>query len=176
LAPDMPLNALAAADVDYRASLAEIPALLEKLVGEPAARSHPAPADIVLEVQIALGRQVGSDVIRTLGSPAPFSCPGCGGVLSQMHQQPPLRFRCQVGHAYSAQTLLDQKEGSVDEALRLALRVLEERTQLTQRMSDDAHKSGRSAAAHAYAQSAIHSQDSAKVLRDAMAKGIQFGN
>jgi two-component system chemotaxis response regulator CheB len=38
----------------------------------------------------------------------------------------PLRFRCQVGHAFTSDSLAKEQEGRVDEALRVALRIIQE--------------------------------------------------
>lgn len=65
-----------------------------------------------------------------------MSCPACGGVLSQISESSVLRFRCQVGHAYTGESLLSATEGSVDEALRIALRIIDERATLVARMAD----------------------------------------
>ena len=136
--PRHPLAALAASDVDYQTPIAELGALLKMLASEPRKAAPPPPEDIRLEVDIALGRPVGTEDTNRIGNPVALSCPGCGGVLSQMRKSPPLRFRCQVGRAYTADTLATEQEGSVDEALRVALRIAEERATLTHKMAKEA--------------------------------------
>ncbi len=170
VAADMPLGALAATDVDYRASLATLPELLSTLVAQPAGAKPVPPADIALEVEIALGGNSDSDVIRSIADPTTYSCPTCGGVMSEMRRQPPLRFRCQVGHAFTAETLLTSKEGSADEAMRLALRVLDERAHLSAQIAHDARARGRTAAARAHDSSAEQARLSAHAIREAMLK------
>lgn len=167
-APDMPTEALRACDVDYRASIADMASVLVRLAGENAGPDVDVPADIVAEIDIAIGRQAGSDITARLADPVPISCPACSGVLSQIKRQPPLRFRCQVGHAYTAESLVAAQEGSVDEALRVALKILEERAILTQKMAEDARRSGRNAAGRSYEQRAAESRASADVLRRAI--------
>jgi len=148
--PDMPLNALRASDVDYRESLAGLADLLERLVEEPAGvPPEQLPYDLRLEVDIARGRPVTDTEVVHIAQPSTLSCPACGGVLSQIKRKP-LRFRCQVGHAYSAETLASQHEGSVDEALRLALRIIDERKVLSEKMAGDAAQNGQVAIAARY--------------------------
>ena len=142
-AADMPLSALRASDIDYRAPVSEMGALLAKLSREPAGPQMPVPSDLELEVEIALGRASDTPTIMRLADPVALSCPSCGGVLSEMRAKPPLRFRCQVGHAFTAEVLDQQKEGSTDEALRVALRIIEERATLTAKMATDSRASGR---------------------------------
>lgn len=167
-APEMPLGALMASDVDYRAPLADMPSLLQQLASEPAGPDVHVPDDIRLEVAIALGRNSDPALIARIGEPVALSCPACGGVLNQIKVKPPLRFRCQVGHAYTAESLAAEKEGSLDEAMRVALRIVSERAILSEKMADEARQTGRYAAA---AVSEAHAQESrhyAEILRNAV--------
>jgi two-component system chemotaxis response regulator CheB len=159
--------------VDYRASLAELGGLLVKLASEEAGPAIDIPDDIRLEVDIALGRIGDSQVIQRLGHPVALSCPACSGVLSQM-RQPPLRFRCQVGHAYTADALATASEGTIDEAMRVALRIVEERAVLNEKMAEEARHSGRHAAARASEARAIECRRHAETLQRAISTGT-FG-
>ena len=60
---EMPLAALAASDVDYQTPIGELGALLKMLTSEPRDRSPAPPDDIRLEVDIALGRPSGTDLM-----------------------------------------------------------------------------------------------------------------
>jgi two-component system chemotaxis response regulator CheB len=167
VADDMPRGALSATDVDYRAPLADMAPLLVKLAGEGAGPPVEIPDEIRTEVDIALGRRVDSETLAKFADPIPISCPACGGVLSQVRRGP-LRFRCQVGHAYTAEALATEKEGTVDEAVRVALRIMEERAVLTEKMAEDARQSGREAAAASYDQRVEESRAYAEILRRAI--------
>jgi len=147
--PDMPNGALRASDIDYRATVQDLGELLVALAGEPAAAHAATPGDIKVEIDIALGRPSGPVNIERLGNPTALTCPACGGVLSQL-KQPPLRFRCQVGHAYTADVLAVDQESAVDEAVRVALRIIEERLTLTEKMAVDARRSGLAGTAERY--------------------------
>ena len=166
----MPLSALAASDIDYQTPIAELGALLKLLASEPRGPSPPVPDDIRLEVEIALGRPTGTEEMHRLANPVPLSCPDCGGVLSQMRSSPPLRFRCQVGHAYTAEALAAEQEGSVDEALRVALRIVEERATLTQKMAKEARRDGLRHSAASFERTSAQSQEHVETLRDALRK------
>ena len=169
-APDMPLEALRSSDIDYRAPLSEMGALLMRLAHAPAGATPIPPEDIRLEVEIALGRPVGSEDTLRLANPVPLSCPACGGVLSQMRRSPPLRFRCQVGHGYTAEALRSEQESSVDEALRVALRIVEERATLTEKMAREAHDDGLRLSAASLEKRAKESRDHVETLRQAIRK------
>src|SRR6185312_1248145 len=118
-----------------------------------------------LEVEIAAGERIGSDRLKAIADPAPFTCPGCGGVLSHVNAGPPLRFRCQVGHAYTADALAKEQEGRVDEAQRVALRIIEERAELVQRMAEDGRQAGRRAVAEMYEARANEYREYADMIR-----------
>jgi two-component system chemotaxis response regulator CheB len=169
-APDMPLAALQASDVDYRVSLSDMGDLLMRLVGEPPGAATKLPEDIQLEVEIALGRPVGTNEAFRLGEPAPLSCPSCGGVLSQITRSSNPRFRCQVGHAYTAEALESEQEGSVDEALRIALRIIEERAVLMQKMGEEARRGRRLFSAESFEQRTKESRAHVETLREAIRK------
>jgi two-component system, chemotaxis family, protein-glutamate methylesterase/glutaminase len=165
---EMPLAALAASDVDYQTPLAELGQLLGMLAVKPRDPSPAPPEDVRLEVEIALGRATGTEEITRLATPVPLSCPACGGVMSQMKSSPPLRFRCQVGHGYTADALASEQEGSVDEALRVALRIVEERATLTQKMAEEARRGGFRHSAASYERTSTQSRRHVETLREAL--------
>jgi two-component system chemotaxis response regulator CheB len=164
--PDMPNGALRASDIDYRASAQELGALLRTLAREPAEPGPATPDDIKLEIDIALGRPAGPVNISRLGRPTALTCPACGGVMSEI-KQPPLRFRCQVGHAYSADVLAADQESAVDEAVRVALRIIEERLTLVEKMAVDARRSGMSSIAERHGTRAAEYRVYVRALQEA---------
>lgn len=150
IASEMPTRALETVTVDYRAPLSDLPDLLVRLSRDAAGTATDVPSDIQTEVAIALGRDVGPDATAEIADLTPLTCPDCGGVLSQVKREPPLRFRCQVGHAYTAEALSAASTQNTTSAIRVALRVLQERVVLAQKMADDARRTGRLAAAASY--------------------------
>ncbi|KQV83380.1 hypothetical protein ASC90_20735 [Rhizobium sp. Root1220] len=168
VAADMPLGALQTSDVDYRSPLSGMAELLVRLSREEAGPVIGIPEDIRSEVAIALGRRSDPEIISHFSDPVALSCPACGGVLNEIRRTPPLRFRCQVGHAYTAEALASRQEGAADEAVRVALRIMEERATLTEKMAAEARNSGHDAAAASYERRAIESRAYADVLRDAI--------
>jgi two-component system chemotaxis response regulator CheB len=74
------------------------------------------------------------------GNPSGFACPECGGALWELTEGELLRFRCRVGHAFSSDTLLAEQSDSVEEALWMALRALEENAALPRRLAGRAEK------------------------------------
>ncbi len=61
-----------------------------------------------------------------------------GGVLAEFYDGDLLRFRCQVGHAYSRDSLLASQADMLDQALWASFRALDERANLVRRLVRDA--------------------------------------
>lgn len=169
IADEMPLAAIDACEVDVVARLAEIGATLGRMTGEPRTSPlAPSPPDLSVEVQIALGGRCDSRVMERIATPSTLTCPACSGVLSELHDHRPLRFRCQVGHGYTGDALYKVKEEDVDEALRVALRVIDERADLVTRMARDAREAGRMAVAEMYEERGTEYRGYAETIRRAV--------
>jgi len=173
-ADQMPLAALEAVDVDHVVSSADIGKLLAEIAGTEASGDHSPSENLRLEVEIAAGKRLGSAELLKIADPSPITCPDCHGVLSEMRGGRPLRFRCQVGHAYTAEAVAAQIN-EVDEAIRVAMRVMEERVTLVERMARDARETGRTAVAELYEARAVEYRKYAETLRDAAVNSLRFG-
>jgi two-component system chemotaxis response regulator CheB len=165
IADEMPLRALEVTTVDLCVPGAKLGDVLSDLAREQAGTRLPIPPEIRLEVEIAAGERINSQNLVGIADPAPLTCPSCGGVLSELKARNPLRFRCQVGHAFTADTLAKEQESRVDEALRVALRIIEERAELVQRMAEDGRHAGRAAVARMYEARAAEYREYADMIR-----------
>jgi len=172
IADEMPLRAMEVTTVDLCVPAAKIGDVLSDLARETPGAALPVPPEIRLEVEIAAGERIGSDRLTSIAKPAPLTCPACGGVLSTVKMGEPLRFRCQVGHAYTADALAKEQEGRVDEALRVALRIIGERAELVQRMAEDGRQSGRVAVALMYDARAAEYREYADMIRRVMLESL----
>jgi two-component system chemotaxis response regulator CheB len=76
------------------------------------------------------------------GEPSGFSCPDCNGVLWAIRDGGLERFRCRVGHAWSPESLITRQSESLEAALWIALRSLEERAALAGRLAEPAGRRG----------------------------------
>ena len=75
------------------------------------------------------------ETLKAIASPSAFTCPDCGGVLFELNDKRPVRYRCHTGHAFSLHTLAHlQGEGS-DAALWTTLRVLQEKKVVLRRLA-----------------------------------------
>lgn len=163
---EMPLAALEAVTPDSVVPASEIGRLLSEIATHEAGAAISPPANLELEVEIAAGARLGSGLLRDIADPSAISCPDCQGVLSEIRDQRPLRFRCQIGHAYTAEVLAGRQR-EIGQAMRVALRIMEERVTLVTRMAQDARSTGRTAVAELYDARAVEYGRYATVLRDA---------
>jgi two-component system chemotaxis response regulator CheB len=149
--PQMPEAALESLEPDRVLRADEMALALSDLAREPAPDAPLAPDPALdLEVRIAAGARLGSEKLEQIAEPVALTCPHCHGVLSEVKEAGPLRYRCQTGHAFTAQAALASQQAEADEALMVALRVMEERVSLVSRMADDARARGHGALAELY--------------------------
>ncbi len=143
LYPSMPRSALAHVDVDYSVPLREIGPLLATLVQQSIAQEVPAQGEI-MEQEVNIAKQNGgaARIDPVVGQPSAFSCPECGGVLHEIHDGEFARFRCRVGHAFTAETMLAEQSEALEMALWTALNTLEESISLNKRMAQQAQERG----------------------------------
>jgi two-component system, chemotaxis family, protein-glutamate methylesterase/glutaminase len=106
LFPEMPLNALTNVEVDHYLPVSKMRTVLYRLTQEVAAATPPIPRDIVAEVEIT---ECSVDAVsrdEELGTLVPLTCPDCGGPLWELHNDSLQRYRCRLGHAFTATSLL----------------------------------------------------------------------
>lgn len=171
-ADQMPLAALETVDVDEVAGASDLGKILARIVHQSAEDERACPESLPLEVQIAAGGRVGADVILSMATPAALTCPDCAGVLSEVRGEQPLRYRCQIGHAVTAE-VLESRADDVHEALTVALRIMEERVTLVTRMADDARRTHRSTVAELYEARSEEYGRYAEVLREAAVASLR---
>jgi two-component system chemotaxis response regulator CheB len=143
LYPDLPSNALRVVKADYVVPVAAMEALLAGLVRQPAANGTPAPKDIVAEARFAERRMKFEEEKIELGEPTYISCPACDGPMQEMHTDGIHRYRCHVGHAFTAETMAAEQGEAVERALWSALRMMEERVLLLGKMAEEERAMGR---------------------------------
>jgi two-component system chemotaxis response regulator CheB len=164
VAPAMPLAAIRHVSADYVLGADEIAGVLRQLVAEP-----------VPDVEIAMDEEETRDIAEIgghmihgaelAGSPAPLTCPECGGALWQFQDGEVLQFQCHVGHRYSGESLESAQTDGLDQALWAGLRALEESAELRRRMSAHARQHGMAAIAASYDGQAQESEERAGIIR-----------
>ena len=142
----MPMNVLQYVDVNYITTTREMGALLATLVlqdvpGEPE-RTKEELELLHKEVVIAT-HDHGFDMgLLNKGELTTLICPDCQSALLSITEGQRIRFRCQMGHAYSASTLLASVTTAVEEKLWQAMHMLEETKTLLDRIGDQYSRIG----------------------------------
>jgi two-component system chemotaxis response regulator CheB len=103
------------------------------------------------------------------GESSAFSCPACGGVLWELDEGDLLRFRCRVGHAYTADGVVGEQGESIETALWVALRALQERAQLCHRLAQRVGSAGAKQSQARFEALAEESREQAEVIRRLLA-------
>ena len=185
LFPSMPTSAAEHVDADWVLPLEQIGAKINAVVEQLATvRAAAGPSD-VREDEMADDRremeydEINLSVIEEVqqhpGRPSQFGCPDCGGVLWEIQDGELLRFRCRVGHAWSADALVARQMEQLDSALWVALRALEESASLNQKMAERARKRGNEILAAKFDRDARTIERRVGVIRDAIVAGSAAG-
>ncbi len=135
VAPDMPRSALRHVEIDHCLPIQKIGGYLAHLVAQPAVETFEVPLETKLEAMIAAQELEAMISEDWLGAPSRFSCPECRGSLWEIPDADMLRYRCRVGHAYTAEAMPAAKDAELDRILWRLLRSHEERAALTRRLS-----------------------------------------
>jgi two-component system chemotaxis response regulator CheB len=166
--PEMPQNALDRVKADHVVGLDEMPALLDDLVHQPADETRPASENIRYEVEIARGGEGRMREMDRIGRRSVLSCPDCQGVMWEIDEGDLVRFRCHVGHTYTADLMSLALDESLRRALATAHRALDERIALTRKLRRQAEESGHRRLAESWSAKAAECEREAEVIRNAM--------
>jgi two-component system chemotaxis response regulator CheB len=162
----MPRSALRATDVDHVVPLVRLGGLLDRIVREAVpSDALLVPGDLLTEVQIAEADMSNEHTADHLGHPSMFSCPECGGTLYEISTNGPRRYRCLIGHAYTARTLLAEQGLEAEHALLAAIRTMEQRAGMLEALARDKRGSGRQRSATSFDDRAAETRQHAEKLR-----------
>jgi two-component system, chemotaxis family, protein-glutamate methylesterase/glutaminase len=137
----MPSNALRYVKVDHCVAIAEMPSLLLRLIGEPSASgARPSvPDDVAVESDIAeqkMNTREFLDKVESIGARTTYACPQCNGSIWQIGETDPLRFRCHVGHSFTAEYFWAEQSQNLENALWSAVRIMEEKVTFARQFAE----------------------------------------
>lgn len=172
LFPSMPRSAAERVAVDHVVPVREIGPLLSRLAREPAVTTPDwQSSDLDLEAAMAELDPTALQQVDRPGTPSPFGCPECGGVLWEQRDGDVLRFRCRVGHAMSADTLLEEQTQALETSLWMALRALEEKAALAERLEARSRQQGHATMIARFGEQATEVRGHAEVVRRLLLQG-----
>jgi two-component system chemotaxis response regulator CheB len=176
--PQMPENVLEYVEVDHTIRASEMGALLEKLVGKPAAKKFKLSKKemklLEMEVIIATSDNAFEMGIIEMGELTPFTCPECHGSLVQLVQGKLIRFRCHTGHAFTASSLLAEVTQSVEEMLWQGMRGMEEVSMLLRNIEKHFIGLGDGKSAGIFKGKSEEASHRARIIHDSVFKQEQY--
>ena len=176
LFPSMPMSVMRKMRVDYSVPLIEIAPLLDKLSREQAAEEgrYPVPENVEIEARIAQQEMEGDELIASvekIGKISRLTCPDCHGALWEISDEDILRFRCHVGHAYSADSLSNGQGEMLEAALWSAVRALEEQMMLARRIVERARSHNHNRAVDTFEKRARDAEAHSSAIRELLLSG-----
>ena len=169
--PEMPRTALNRSMPDHIVRLTDLPFLLNSLVQRPAGEPKSCPESLRFEVGIASGQRASMSDMDRLGRRSVLTCPECNGVMWEIDDDDMPHYRCHVGHAYGPEMMNLALDENLRRALGSALRALEERIALTERLRKQASDRGHNKSADLWTRRVEEIQKEADALRKVI---IQF--
>jgi two-component system chemotaxis response regulator CheB len=177
--PAMPLNAIREVEVDYKSTIAEMPAVINKLISEDVpADSIPASNGnnkIYSEIKIAM-EGADQELIKRISQPSLYTCPECHGVLSIIQEGPIKRFRCHTGHAFSPDSLLSELTGNIESNLWNAVRSMQESVFLLNELGDHYAEMNVPKTAASYFLKAKQTENRIQLILQILSKHEQLSN
>src|SRR5689334_10120627 len=170
LFPSMPMSVMQDIKVDYSIPLRDVAPLLDQLSRATIEEEgeYPVSDQVEIEARIAEQQMEAGELIASverLGKISKLTCPDCHGALWEIDDQDLLRYRCHVGHAYSAEALNEGQSQMLEEALWSAVRALEEQMILARRIVDRARKANHVSAVNTFARRAQEAEEHSSLIR-----------
>jgi two-component system, chemotaxis family, protein-glutamate methylesterase/glutaminase len=168
--PSMPMSVIQDIRVDYSLPLGEIAPLLNQLSRQTAEEegAYPMADELEIEAIIAEQEMESNELIASvekLGTISRLTCPDCHGALWEINDKQILRYRCHVGHAFSAESLNEGQTQMLEVALWSAVRALEEQMMLAKRIVERARKANQPRAARLFQKRAQEAEEHSSVIR-----------
>jgi two-component system chemotaxis response regulator CheB len=167
LYPSMPHSALDLVGADHTIAPQDLAALLVQLTREPVSEPEGTMTDEDFEIrEIENEEALAKEDRRTQpGVPSTQTCPECHGTLWEVQDGGLLKFRCRVGHSYTAEALITHQAEQLEAALWTALRALEEHRALARRLASRAASNGHRHSAARFTEEAVDAEHHASVIR-----------
>jgi two-component system chemotaxis response regulator CheB len=172
LYPDMPRNAMLQVEADYCLPVSKMGAVLYRLTQEATAATSPIPRDIVAEAEVAERPAEAINRDEELGTLVSVTCPECGGPLWELHNDHLQRYRCRLGHAFTATSLLVGQSEVIETALWTAVRTMEERANVLTQLARGRKAHGQEKLAERYAAQATELSTHAKHIRQILLNNL----
>jgi two-component system chemotaxis response regulator CheB len=165
--PGMPQSVIKHVDVTEVFTAGQLGEEVARLCRTPATATEDivSPDLVTAEVEVALMLDSASAAVEQPQQSAAFGCPECHGALFKIEDGGLLRFRCRLGHAWSSHGLLLEQAQSLENALWMALRTLEEKATLSSQLAERAAERGSVLTSKRFTEQAQEATRSAALVR-----------
>jgi len=128
---------------------------------------HTAPASRGELAEVEMSRTESGNIgkLNEIGDLAPLTCSECGGPLWQLKDDKPTRFRCRVGHAFTAKTLAAEMSEAVERSLWVAVQMMDERVRTLEHLATTEEQKDHRRSAAAFRDRAAETREHTERLR-----------
>ena len=133
--PDMPQSVLHNTIVDFILPVSEMNEAIQHTINQRTIKGVTIPIELKAEAELIEKTATSIDEVSKLGEHSVYTCPDCGGGLWEIRNSGFTHYRCHIGHAYTENELLKKQFESLNGTLWVALRMMEERKNLLNRIS-----------------------------------------
>jgi two-component system, chemotaxis family, protein-glutamate methylesterase/glutaminase len=170
---DMPRSALRYIEADYVVPAARLAPLLLELTRESlsntGAISMGEPVDKhSLQVEQDIAEIEAGEKTNALTM---VVCPDCGGPMWEFRDNEFKHFQCRVGHKFSPESILANHAETLERALWVAVRTLEERCSLTREMANVARHTASAGVIQKFESEAEEAARNAEIIRRMLLNG-----
>ncbi|MHA4844202.1 chemotaxis protein CheB [Flavitalea antarctica] len=134
--PDMPLAVLNAMEVSHVSRLGGMGKIVGDIVSKKLIKGITVPEELKKEAGIAEFAASGVTETMPPGKHTVYSCPDCGGRLWERKDNGLISYRCYTGHKYTEPELYRLQNKKLETALWISVRMMEEKTNLLLKLSD----------------------------------------
>lgn len=175
LYPGMPENAIRQVGAHHVVPISAMAPLLVRLVHEPIEptmkHQYPTPGPEPATPDPAEFGSAALEDDSLTGPPSALTCPDCGGALWERQNGEVVRYRCHVGHAYTAEGLVAVQNEGLEGALWSALRALQEKAELSRRMGARSRQRGLLRSASQFEAAAAEAEEGSRAIRHLLLDG-----
>jgi two-component system, chemotaxis family, protein-glutamate methylesterase/glutaminase len=169
LYPAMPLSAMAHLEPDAVLPIAAMASWILQHTpptnGEPGSDQPMATNEPTDDPRMTIVERSDDPPWSPAGQGTRFTCPDCGGVLFERHERALARFECSVGHVFSIESLSSGQAEALESALWAAVRSLEDRAALLNRLAGRARRTEQRGSAARFAHQADEALERATTIR-----------
>ena len=107
-------------------------------------------------------------MVEPLGEQTVYACHDCGGTMWNLTKDNISRYRCHIGHAYTENDLLVKQAHHLEATLWVALRMMEDRKNLLNKLTNDSKKRGAMTVANGHQEKANEIQHHIDKLKEVL--------